>query len=57
MNKARKGDYPRTKSWGGARAAPKIIDIAKEQAKKLGISLADYLENLVLADSSRSLSE
>lgn len=54
MNKARKGDYPRTKSWGGARAAPEIIDIAKKQAKKLGVSLADYLENLILSDVKKS---
>lgn len=41
---------PRKTSWGGARASVEILNMARSKAKAKGISLADYLERLVISD-------
>lgn len=47
-------EYPRDTSWGGARANSRVKSLAKNHATALSISLADYLERLVIADLKQS---
>jgi len=47
--------YPRDTSWGGARANAGIKSLAKKQAAKENISLADYIEKLILIDLKNNM--
>lgn len=49
-----KSEYPRKTSWGNARAAAEVVSLAKKRAQALDLTLADYIEALVLDDIKTS---